>query len=147
MQHWSGGSFGRTVFVRLDNGDDFLESLQQVLQESNIRFGVVVSGIATFKRCRLHQVQHTDYPPQESILELNEALEVMNVDGIIADGQLHIHCTVATRDGKTYGGHVEPGCTVLYLAEVCIAEVNDVKMSRRADESTRNIALLFPDKE
>ena len=144
MQHWVAGHLGRTLFIRMDNGDDFLESLQKALDAENIRFGVVISGIATFKKCRLHQVLHSDYPPREGFLELEEALEVMNVDGIIAEGQPHLHCTIATKDGKAFGGHIEPGCIVLYLAEVCVVEATEVQMKRVKDATTR-VALLRPE--
>jgi len=144
MQHWLAGPLGRTCFIRMDNGDDFLQSLQTAVDTEAIQFGVVISGIATFKKCRLHQVLHTSYPPSEGFLELEEPLEVMNVDGIIAAGQPHLHCTVATKDGKAYGGHIEPGCIVLYLAEVCVVEASDVQMQRIKDTTT-HVALLRPD--
>jgi len=143
MQYWQAGSLGRTLFIRMDNGDDFLESLQKAIDANDIRFGVIVSGIATFKKCRLHQVTHTGYPPSENFLELEEPLEVMNVDGIIAAGEPHLHGTVATKEGKVYGGHIEPGCTVLYLAEVCIAEATEVNMKRHKGES--QVSLLQPE--
>ncbi len=145
MQYWSGAGLGRTIFVRMDNGDDFLDSLQTALDAEGIRFGFVASGIATFKQCRLHQVLHCDYPPSEGFLELTEPLEVMSVDGLIAAGKPHLHCTIATKDGKAYGGHIEPGCIVLYLAEVCVVEATGVQMDRRRDEThAGNVYLLQP---
>ena len=147
MQHWSGTGFGRTVFVRMDNGDDFLASLQAAIDAEGIRYGVVVSGIATFKRCRLHQVLRCDYPPAEGFLELSEPLEVMSVDGLIAAGKPHLHCTIATKDGKAYGGHIEPGCIVLYLAEVCVVEAVGVRMDRYRDEAhAGNVYQLQPER-
>ena len=143
MQHWVGAGFGRTLFVRLDNGDDFLSGLQAALDAAHIRFGVVVSGIATFERCRLHQVLHTGYPPTEGFLELREPLEVTSVDGIIAEGQPHLHCTVATKEGNALGGHIEPGCIVLYLAEICVVEAMGVRMARRRDQE-HQVSLLTP---
>jgi predicted DNA-binding protein with PD1-like motif len=134
MKHWTTETTGRVVFLRLDKGEDLLEGIQAALREHQLRDGMVISGIATVSHCRLHQVQGTDYPAVDKILELDGPLEVMNISGISADGALHLHATVADQNGRAYGGHVEPGCTVLYLAEIAVLEAPDAKMTRERSE-------------
>jgi len=131
MQSWEARSAGRVVFLRLDRGDDLLDALAQALARHGVRDGVVLSTVATFERCRLHQAQGTGFPIEEEILELAGPVEVMQASGVVASGQPHIHATVADRRGHAYGGHLEPGSTVLYLAEVAILETVGTAMARR----------------
>ena len=52
------------------------------------------------------------------------------MDGIVADGEPHFHMTFSDLD-KTYSGHLENGCEILYLAEIVLAEIKDLELVRR----------------
>jgi len=49
--------------------------------------------------------------------------------------------TVGYRDEWSVAGHLEPGCEVLYLAEVVILKFNDLRLARHFD-SERKVSLL-----
>ena len=132
MQSWEAPAAGRVVFIRMDRGDDFLDTLQERLRHHGVRHGVVMSVVATLERCVLHQAQGTGMPIQEKQLVLDGPVEVMQISGIVADGTPHLHASVADRDGRAYGGHLDPGSRVLYLAEVSILETPAAQMARRA---------------
>ena len=55
------------------------------------------------------------------------------MQGVIADGTPHIHMNVSTKD-SAIGGHLEPGCRVLYLAEVVILEFDGLSLTRVPSE-------------
>jgi hypothetical protein len=91
----------------------------------------------------MHYINHTDFPPSDSIFKLEKPLELLSVSGIIADKEAHIHITVSCKDQEIYGGHLEPESEVAYLAEVAIMKTNFLKMTRNLD-SKRKIKLLGP---
>lgn len=132
MESWEAPATGRVVFVRMDRGDDFLTVLEERLAHHGLRNGIVLSTVATFALCRLHQAQGTGFPIEERVLELPGPVEVMQVSGVVADGSAHLHASVADREGRAYGGHLDPGNRVLYLAEVAVMETPAAAMARVA---------------
>lgn len=116
--------------LQLDQGDDLLGSILDFVEQSGLRTGAVVSGIGTLDRCTLHMVTTTGYPPVEVFPTWTDTpLELVGMQGAIADGKPHIHMTVSDRDQAT-GGHLEPGCRILYLAEVVIQEYSGLDLTR-----------------
>lgn len=123
----------RLVTVGFEPGEMLLESICEVIAEQNILNGAVVSGIGTLKTCHMHYVDHTDFPPKDVFYNLEKPLELLNVSGLIADGEPHLHITVSCRDNETYGGHLEDKSEVLYLAEIAILVFNDHRLQRNKD--------------
>ena len=130
MRDWIVPATGRVVLVSLARGDDFLQSIQAALAHSGVRSGVVLSAVATLAHCRLHQVQSADDVEDQRILELDGPLELTSASGVVANGEAHLHATVADRAGHAYGGHLEPDCPVLFLAEVSVLAVDAPGMAR-----------------
>lgn len=126
--------FGRVLVIRLDPGDLLLEGVAELAARHGFRNAVVVSGIGTLDRCYLHAVTTTGYPPREARLAWEGVpLELLSLSGVIADGKPHLHAVVSDAKGA-YGGHVEEGCRVLYLAEVVVAELKGLELVRERDE-------------
>jgi predicted DNA-binding protein with PD1-like motif len=129
------------VIIGLEPGEMLLETLQEAIELHGIRNGAVVSGIGTLKTCRMHYVEHTGFPPQDRIMTLNKPLELLSISGLIADSEPHLHIVVSCGQDEVYGGHLEEGSEVLYLAEIAILVFNDHRMERRVDKE-HNIKLL-----
>lgn len=130
------------IVIALGPGELLLESIDEAIREFDIRNGVVVSGIGTLKTCRMHYIIHTDFPPQDAIFTLEEPLELLSVNGIIADGEPHLHGVVSHADSEARGGHIEPGCEVAYLAEIVIHKYPDLHLERRRDRD-KKVKLLW----
>lgn len=142
MEYFDKAELGRTIILRLDQGDFVLESIKKVIDEVKITDGYIVSGIGTLDFCTLHMVTTTGYPPVECYPEWqDEPLELVSIDGIIADGQPHLHVVVSNKDSAV-AGHLEPGCRVLYLGEIVIQEVTGQSLSRI--RNSKNILELSP---
>ena len=129
------------VIIGLQPGEMLLESIQAVVRAQGISSGAVVSGIGTLKTCRMHYIEHTGFPPKDRIYTLNKPLELLAVSGLIAAGEPHLHITVSCAEEEVYGGHLEPGSEVLYLAEIAILVFNELSLERRADPE-RKVKLL-----
>ncbi len=121
------------IAIGLGPGEKLLESINEAIKSSEIRDGVVISGIGTLKRCRMHYVNTTSFPAENHYYVVEEPLEIGSISGIIADYEAHLHMTVGCRDQRTYAGHLEEDCEVLYLAEVLIMKLRDIGLERRID--------------
>ena len=135
MKIFNGENFGRVHVIRLDKGDYLLESVEAFIKSENICNAVVLSAIGTLDYCTLHMVMTTGFPPVEHFEKREDKpLELASMSGIIADGVPHLHMVVS--DHKfAYSGHVEPGCRILYLGEIVIAEMNGFNFRRTRNEN------------
>ena len=131
------------VVVGIAPGEMLLETITAAVKEHDVQNGAVVSGIGTLKGARMHHIEHDRFPPDDRIFTVEKPLEVASISGIIADGIPHLHMTVGYRDEWSIAGHLEPGCEVLYLAEVVILKFNGLKLDRHYD-GERKISLLGP---
>jgi predicted DNA-binding protein with PD1-like motif len=123
----------RLIAIGLGPGEKLLESINEAIKTKKIRDGVVISGIGTLKRCHMHYVNTTSFQAENRFYVVEEPLEVGSISGIIADYEAHLHMTVGCRDQRTYIGHLEENCEVLYLAEILIMRLNDMSLARRID--------------
>jgi uncharacterized protein len=123
MEAFKCGLTSEMILVRFDPGELLLEGLRDVIRAEGIRMGLVVSGIGTLSDCRVHQsvagyspnllTRHQDY------LEFTGCYEIAAIQGIIADGDPHLHITLC-EGSRTVAGHLEERCKVMTLAEVAI---------------------------
>lgn len=124
----------------LGPGDLLLESIREFIKDQGIRDGAVLTGIGSLSECRLHWPVKAEYPPTDKFGTFKGALEVTGIQGIIADGEPHLHMMVAEGgDARAAGGHMEEGCKVLYLVELTIAEFDGPPMTRRPNEHGVNM--------
>jgi len=101
---------------------------------------MVLSGYGTLDKVRYHVITTNGLPPVDEFIEFEAPLELVSVDGIIADGEIHAHMTVS--DGKqTWGGHLEPGSRTLYLCDFVIAVFDEIDMAFKVNPSN-NLKLL-----
>lgn len=117
------GLTSEMILVRFDPGERLLEGLCELIRTEGIRTGLVVSGIGTLSDCRFHQAV-AGYPPNlmtrhQEYLEFRGSYEIASIQGVIADGEAHLHITVC-EGSHTVAGHLEDGCVVLGMAELAI---------------------------
>ena len=138
METFVSDRVGRTFVLKLVQGEYLLESIRQFIEEEKVENAVVLSGVATFDRSRLHMISTTDYPIYTHIDEKTDVpLEVVSVEGFICDGQPHLHCTISDKD-SAYAGHLLEGCRILYLGEIVIQELLGMNIHRHLNELGAN---------
>ena len=131
------------VVIGLKPGEMLLESIRRAIADKGLRNGVVVSCAGTLKTCRMHFIEHTEFPPKDRFVTIAGPLELVALNGVIADGEPHLHVVVSMKEEPARAGHLEDGSEVLYLAEVAILRCDGLKMARRLD-AERKIKLLGP---
>lgn len=135
MKVYSSKAGGRVLVIRLNRGDYLRESIEEAIREAGITDGALVCGYGTLDCCTLHMINTYDvFPAVEDFPHWeNYPLELVSMTGIIADGVAHIHAVVSDK-GRAVGGHLEPGCRVVYLAEIVIYEHSEMKLTRKPTE-------------
>ena len=61
--------------------------------------------------------------------------EILDAGGIIADGEPHLHIALSGSGKGAFGGHLEKGCRVLYLAEITILKYTGEPLTRGENEN------------
>lgn len=110
--------------------------MREACEEHGIETGAVVTGIGTLRNLNVHYLHadvRTESAERNTFLELDGFWELTGIDGLIADGEPHLH--VAAFDGdRTIVGHLEEGNEVNALAEILLRKLDGPSLKRRPDE-------------
>jgi predicted DNA-binding protein with PD1-like motif len=123
-------SVGSMHMLRVDPGEDVLESIQSFLRQTGLRQTVVLGGYGTLAAYVLHLVTHNRIPTDNAFVRGEGGVEILGMNGLVVEGEPHIHMTLATPAGA-YGGHMEPGCITYVTCEMFFAEVVGRHLSRK----------------
>lgn len=113
------GAPGEVLVVALDTGEDLHDGVLEACRQRGVRHAVVLEGHATVAPAVIHAVTSTGYPIDEHLRTLPGPLELTGMQGLVVDGEMHAHVSLADK-GRAYGGHLHAGTRVLYLAEVSL---------------------------
>jgi predicted DNA-binding protein with PD1-like motif len=114
----------RLVVVRLDPGEDVLQSLREAVRASGITHGLILSGLGSLSRYHVHVVKTTNMPPGDTFFEGEGPFDILTLTGAILDGRVHAHITFSNTE-HALGGHLEEGCRVLTFAVATLAETDN----------------------
>ncbi len=132
-------SFGykRGVFVKLESGDDLLLSIEQAVQNFDIK-SAIVTMIGGLARVKYGLFEGGGYKVMEK--EAKCCFELLATNGNITQKEgramLHAHiCVTDEGEGIAFGGHLMQGSIVHPFAEVFIQEI-DVTLDRAPDPAS-----------
>jgi predicted DNA-binding protein with PD1-like motif len=136
-----GGAQVQEVYrVLLDRDDLLLESVVDIIKQKNIQDGEVLVSAGSVQECTYHFVGTTAMKPTNVFKTVKGPYEILAASGIIADGEPHIHIALSRNGQGGFGGHLEKGCRVLYLAELTIIKYTGPPLTRKNNEN--GISLL-----
>ena len=115
--------------LRVDPGEDILAAVEQFIAEAQLKQAVVLGGYGTMAAYHLHWVTHNRIPTDNLFRKGEGGIEILAMNGLVVDGQPHIHISLATPDGG-FGGHLEPGCIAYVVCEIFFGEVEGVHLTR-----------------
>ena len=118
------------VFVLLEPGELMLESICEIARLADIHTGVLMTGIGSLSKARIHTVLTNVNPVEELYMDIEGPLEVTNFNGLISNYEPHVHITMSDPHMKFYGGHLEPSSTILTLSEFSILRIPDTRLFR-----------------
>ena len=130
-----GGALIAEVYrIRLDRGDLLLETIENAIQKNGLADGAVLSAAGSLQECTYHRVKSTGEKPEDEFITVKEPMEILNINGIIANGEPHLHLTLSGARGA-FGGHLEKGCRVLYRAELTLARFTGTQLARKPNSA------------
>ncbi|MCC7082826.1 MAG: DNA-binding protein [Burkholderiales bacterium] len=131
-----GARAGEIVVARLAYGELLLESIQEICKQRKIRDGVILTGFGSLTDLAVSGAVGASFPPRNFYRRTRpRGVEILAMAGVIAN--YHVHCHLVLTDRKqAFGGHLEPGCRVLSLAEIVLMRVTGVKLARLVDDTT-----------
>ena len=123
------------VFIKLDEGENLIESLKKVCREIKTTTTVILSGVGQLQKVTLgYYKEKNNYTPKKYI----EKLELLSLTGTIfhsKDEYLpHLHIILGREDKTTIGGHLLEGI-IGVTAEIIIL-VNPIEITRRYNPDT-----------
>jgi predicted DNA-binding protein with PD1-like motif len=118
--------------LRLDRGDLLLESIVEVIKRHGIQDGSVLTGVGSVQECTFHGVKSLAVKAEDEFKTVKGPYEILNLNGLIAAGEPHLHITLSNMSGA-FGGHLEPGCKILYRGELTIAKFSGPPLARKAN--------------
>ena len=130
----------RTVFARLVEGEDLLETIGSVAKGHRINSGFFFL-IGTLKKAILGYYKEGSYVSIEKAGPLEIASCMGNIS-VKEESELVIHAHIVVSDGKgdAFAGHVLPGCQVDATVELVLVAVEDAVL-RREYEARKNLYL------
>ena len=119
---------GNTYMVRIDPGEEIVESLKKQCEDEQIRLGRVEAiGATDHAVIGVYDLAKKEYYPEK----IDEFMEIASLNGNITatEGKpyIHLHATLADQNHVIHGGHVlemRVGATCEMFVTVLEGEVN-----------------------
>ena len=122
---------GDTYMLRIDLGEEILQSLKQMCEQEGIRLAQVSAiGAVDHAVVGVYDLQEKRYHQEEA----DGFMEITNLSGSVTEmnGQpyIHLHVTMADQNHHLHGGHaieLRVGATCEMFVRVLDGEVNRVR--------------------
>jgi predicted DNA-binding protein with PD1-like motif len=133
------GKVSDILVMRLQRGDEIIESIKQACREYGVKNGVILSMIGSLDGAKYFDpVKNLNAKAGISYADpifLASPVELLSAHGEIchnAEGEIfvHIHAAMADSQGNSYGGHLaEEGNKVMNTINIFIGVIDEVDMS------------------
>ncbi len=125
--------FGTNWIVRIDKGEEIVETLKQFCRENGIKLGSV-SGIGATDKTTLglFKTRTKEYLPTEITGDHEITSLAGNVSTMNGETYIHLHITLSDINYKAFGGHLT-SAVVSGTCEIVIHEVTG-EVDRAFDE-------------
>ena len=124
----------RAAAFRLRPGSDLRAELRRLIEAEGLRAGCILTCVGSLSRARLRAPGSAG--EAELVRTYDEPMEIVSATGTLGVGGLHVHVSLARRDGSCVGGHLLEGCIVHTTAELVIGELEGVEFRREPDAAT-----------
>ncbi len=131
------------ISIRMEEGEDFFESLKTVCKNYKLESAVILNGIGMLRNVTIGYWNGEKYVNET----VEEPVELVSMQGNIGttenDGDpiIHIHIAVAKPDHILIGGHFVSG-TVNNTNEIFIKKLENIVLLRKKDKN--GLMGLYP---
>ncbi|WP_308571925.1 DNA-binding protein [uncultured Methanobacterium sp.] len=102
------------IVRRLAPGQDLKKSLENIRDAEDLKSGIILCMVGSLQNAVLRMADGR-------VKVVKGPLEIVSATGTLATNGVHIHLSVADKEGRVTGGHLKNGCLVHTTAEICIA--------------------------
>lgn len=122
------------MLIHLTRGDDLHACIRDAVASAGIKTGIVTSGIGSLRKLHYHYIDATSDKPSDVFETIERPLELVSLQGIVLEGEPHLHLLATEAGHNAYAGHLEIGTEVQYLAEISVLEIEDMPLGRRSGQ-------------
>ncbi len=125
--------FGNSIIVRVDKGEEIVESLKKACKEHNVKLGYVTGiGATNQAKVGLFDPKTKEYHSAE----LKENFEIAPLCGNIStrnqESYLHLHINLCNKEHKSFGGHLNSA--IVSATFEAVIQTIEGKIGRSFDE-------------
>jgi hypothetical protein len=133
----------RDFVLRLEAGDDILDSLQRFAERKRLR-AAAFQGIGSLNKAKLG---HYDFKTKEYTYEVfDDDLEILSLEGNISSLDQkplpHAHATLGRRDFSVIGGHLDQG-SLANMVEIVVQKLPGRLVKVRDEKMGLNLLQLL----
>jgi len=118
------------IILKLDDGEDLMDSLKGAISQFGITSGHVISGIGMLRDIEIGYFQGKE--KGYCLRSLEEPHELVSLQGSISTKEgvtIHLHCSLANSNHEIVGGHLNRA-TVCVLNEILIRKTDKTVLGR-----------------
>ncbi len=116
--------------VRLTEGMDLKVEIERIVEEKQIKAGVLLSSVGCISRARFRVADGVN------IKEIQKNMEILSLNGTLSLGGIHLHINCSDSAGVSFGGHLVEGNIVNTTCELVVGILEDYKFDRVMDSNT-----------
>lgn len=120
----------RLFAARFRPGQDLGRELSQMVSELGIQAGFVLTCVGSLRQAALRLAN------QEETTVLEDKFEIVSLVGTLDSEGYHLHLSLSDGQGRTIGGHLQPGCLIYTTAEIVVGDIENLAFSRAFDPET-----------
>ncbi|KAJ3040933.1 hypothetical protein HDV00_010144 [Rhizophlyctis rosea] len=125
---------------------DLKLSLQTLVKTHSFRAPFIQTAVGSLSSLHI-RLAHDPTTKTNATLKLeNQCFEIASLVGTLSPEGMHVHISVADKEGNMFGGHLLEGCTVFTTCEVVLGELQGLVFERELDDETGCLELGVKDR-
>ncbi|MBS4535052.1 DNA-binding protein [Clostridium sp. D2Q-14] len=134
--------FGSKYVIRLDRGEEIVESIKRFIQETNVKLANVTGiGAADKVTIGLYDVNKRKYISNDYEGEYEITALIGNISSIENEPYLHLHITIGDEKNRAFGGHLN-SASISATCEIFV-DVYEGELDRIHDDNIGLNILKF----
>jgi predicted DNA-binding protein with PD1-like motif len=135
MECFRGGTAVEVIALRVDAGEDLLQSLKKAVSELQLAAGTVLSGSGVLEHFILEVPATSYYPSPAYAVDKQGPGQIVSAQGPITSGDVELNVTIARRN-ELFAGRVMEGTKVAHTVELVLLRAGNTRWARTPDPAT-----------
>jgi predicted DNA-binding protein with PD1-like motif len=125
--------FGKKIIVRIDKGEEIVDSLTRICKENNIKLGTITGIGATNKvKVGLFDPKTKEYHATQLTDDYEIAPLTGNISTMEGNTYLHLHINLCDKNHGSFGGHLNSA--IVSATCECVIDAVDGEIDREFNE-------------